>query len=960
MDKARKLTDWKAKRLALAQAATAAPADLTSWLAGTDTLTPEGGELPALDLTMDLSALSESVGELDPDLAAFLKTNPRRRFLRANPLTKPVLAALSTLPGAVLPLLAEARGAVLSAAQGAAPTEDQYNALELLGRCFLAFRVYFAQVASGDVNVAFAKALVAAVFTQDHIDALWDFAPASVTVKDRVLASPETFVVDCLAGLGYTRTGAQLNPTSPAILLTFLLHGPAVAAYVATFPLTKAEETALAKATADTNQADVFLTAIQKARESPDFSRQLAKKGTRIEVVRQGLQLDDLSLPLLPETQHLRAPDPKVASLSELRKKLEVAYAYVLDALKDPGHIDTEGATDAVRNYESLLKSYQTKLQGAPLRDADFQAALAARLFQFLAGRVDSNQPAPSKERRLAALRGDLALSPEQRISLAGQLDLEGRPVFPIPAATFKQAGVPVPNYGDSYTLESRISIPQARRIVEATASRSTTPASTLDCKAGIGRGVAEFKRPYARYTPAGWHAKGIYNAIWLSPDAGIARLYRMGAPVCMFRRHPGETLGEFLGEVAENWHLWLTDPEKKRQASATGADIYLGQSGQDTVYRIHKTDERPLTRINLARRLSAAGVVLTPKGLQGKAKAPGALTWADPATVSADAETYLRALQENNLLPEDVAEEAMALIEKATGARPTRAPTPTYSTAGGDSKMPVTLLFAPPAAGNTVAPEMASVLSPVLLSFADTTFHAYDPAFTNRVRTVATKLLTGQFDAREAAQAASVLGSSGLAVLLARLQQSQNQANPTVNVVAGAMPDLEAAQKKLTKETDGDIQFDARAARSSPAETTRLLELALAGMHPIIIVEGEDRPLDNVTIGLKMLTAAVQFLQSKNRLDVPIVYLYPDVFAEGRLRVPSKNAKGQTVYTSRDVQGAVVQIAMAAAPGSSLIIGTETFSNAAALLSHTLVRANPRQRAVRQVAATWQRTLPF
>lgn len=428
----------------------------------------------------------------------------------------------------------------------------------------------------------------------------------------------------------------------------------------------------------------------------------------KLDVRSDGLVLTRQSAMLLREQHLLAGIESAAVSIGTLREAAEKAYAQFWEKFRTKGS-DKNEVVKLKEAYESAASDLRAALNAtrdeSTEREAVKRDLFSARLTQLFAGRPLAGTPLPSQEDRRALLlaRG------------AALLDYDGYPLYPIPAADLARFGISM-EYGRDTTLASRLTTKDVHALIEATPAKgSRLPApSTLDCRPGI-RGVKQFDRSFNLYVPPNWIERGILNAIWISPDGRFARVYRLGAPVCTFKRHTTannrtETLTEFLKEVCSNWTLWLVDPEHKRMADnkrAFSNQIYLGQSGVDEsgapipMFRINSPGSTdPLSPSNFENRLKLAGGRIDGSRLRvagnessrNQHRAKGTqLVWTDNADVAiTDGEKYMNALRS---IGEVADEEAESAIRKMLSAGQDDTAQPEESE--GSATNAVSLIFA-------------------------------------------------------------------------------------------------------------------------------------------------------------------------------------------------------------------------------------------------------------------------
>lgn len=396
-----------------------------------------------------------------------------------------------------------------------------------------------------------------------------------------------------------------------------------------------------------------------------------------------GLVLTPESRKLLSEKGLMARVSGAVVQISDALASAESKYAKFVELLQTPTSSRDE-LSDAKGAYEAAARNLRAAIS-ANANEGTSAAAVTrdlvnARMTQFFAGRALAGSPAESQASRRATLRA---------LHVAARLDYYGYPVYPIDAAELHRRGIGAIDYGADRTLGSRLSLADVGKIISASPTQGGRVAapSTLDCRPGI-RGFRQFNRPFNLYTPPGWGQNTIMNAIWLSPDGNYARIYRLGAPVCSFKRHTNqggktESVDEFLREIASNWTLWLTDPEHRRAAAGSKAFsniIYVGQSGYPFVFRVNAAGTpEPLAVHNFEKRLKNAGGAVVGNNLvrdpakgapeHERLKAGGyQVEWApSESAVTVDAEMFAHALRDIGEVSANETEETLRKILRGT-----------------------------------------------------------------------------------------------------------------------------------------------------------------------------------------------------------------------------------------------------------------------------------------------------
>jgi len=794
-------------------------------------------------------------------------------------------------------------------------------------------------------------------------------------------------------------------------LAELLAYGPFFSAWrvVTAATLSEVEKTAVIESSREypvslpsiENYSSWILGGARTAEALGGLQRILAKVGNDVKIVQPGLVLLADSKKLLAGFQPARG-EAAVAGVASTAAEANAAYATLVEGILGERKLGPDALQAAARAYEDAATRLRLAISDSGSEgDEGFRSRVEARLMHFLAGRTAAGAENISKDRRLTALRGPLA----------SYLDFYGRPLFPIPTQALSAAGVPPLDYGRLYlegeegpnaTLASRVTLPQARTIIERTsgrAGRSPVSTSTLDCKPGVGRGIASFPRPYTDYRPESWPARGLLNVIWLSPDGQVARIYRLGAAVCAFQRKPGESLPEFLAEVAENWNLWLTDPQHVRQGRGYAKEIFIGQSGDPAgvMYRINTDADRSnLSRNTFARRAKEVGIVLSAAAPNriGLAFAEGSpayqtrietgkiVKWADTADIGPDAETYMAAMVAAGLVTDEEAERRVQEILR-------EAPSVGASQAAGaqasrEGLADLVVLFPPttirmggtdiPTGGTGTLPtrsikSVGGIPSQQMDGFEDTVVEfllnsdspfkrarIYDRSYRGRLKSLSLELAAGKISGVQRDQAIQALrGSAAATILNDMLTRSPVTGRQFVVIAGEVSPKDRPLVPEVEKETENQFILSREASRISEAEGKKLLALAVKAEAPIMVVDVQDIEIGDLNAraaddGLAMLKELYAVLAKEGRiLTTPVVYAFAG----------SRNA-----YR---VDSAITQFKEAIAKGLETLpdrvpLTAVEFKDLGAKGSAALRRraANPRQRMVRQVAAQWMRTYPF
>jgi hypothetical protein len=830
-----------------------------------------------------------------------------------------------------------------------------------------------------------------------------DAAPPSVTIGSGASATevPLTKTAltairsEFLAGLFYKFDEfGVLSLRNSGQVADILANGPFAAAWVAAnasrFATDQQALQSISESGAPQNEINAIEAGVDEIQSVPVVGdgenlgalRRLIVKNTSetAVVTEKGFILTPSSKSLLPRITP--GVDARAAtSVADRHVRANEAYTAFLEAIMVTGRVDVDKAAAAARAYEARLSDLQQMIGANEDTSPAFRSTVEAMLVHFLTGRVRPGEERISKDRRLAALKGPLA----------SYLDFHGRPLFPIPSDTLVSLGLPPINYGEGATLDSRITLPQARHMIDQTSGRGAQRApstSTLDCKAGVGRGINEFPRPFTGYRPSNWAENGLLNVIWVSPDGQVARIYRLGAAVCMFRRKPGERLGEFLSEVAENWNLWLTDPEHKRMGRQYASEIWIGQSGDPNGYmfRINtSSDKANLSRNTLGRRLLDAGgkfnekdskiVTVDPVGSaanQRKIHTRKIAVWGAPDEIEADARTYVEALQAAGLLA-DVDAEAMltSILSSIVTAGSTQAASAAASRA---VQADLIVLFPPtsymkdgqdtPTGGSfTIPTDFETTVSRFLLNPNSPykRLRIYDRSFVGAPRSVAVRFASRKFSDAEMSSKLTIdtLLRTPAGALIVESMAEAVVPGRNLRIVAGEAPQKERQNElELERASDGTITFDPSVAKISPRLVAQMLSATLETVAPILLVETQDVPIDRSNAdrdGLAMLYNADPGRESVyKKLGVragstPILYAYPSVRGEYAVKTRIERIKEAV---AADLGISPDQIPLQAVSFDRLA------ENGPGSLRKLV--ANPRQRMVRQVASQWMRTYPF
>lgn len=915
------------------------------------------------------------------------KENPLRAFRRLkakkNPVSPDMLDALLMVPADARPGLAQAAGALEAAKSGGILTPAQETGVKYLGAvCAVASvliqRIPAALRDSEEIITALADQVYRRTFLSDAFSVMQTGTPLSVDLTgiqidvDKTTASLMEEVA--LAGPFYRiDLSGRLSLRRSRTIGTLFGLSPLLGVWleqIGTVPPDLAQ--GLQEAI-----GPIGASKLEQAEAAADGT--LARPPTRLverlenrRVVRvAGLCLTAPSQALLVGFQQRPAP---AEGLDALRTQAETAYKAVLTAVSNRQAPDPARLEGLIEAYEQAVRRLQEKIQ-ASQADADpaFASQVESRLSHFLFGRVAPGEDRPSVERRLQALMGSAARGEAPVPGPVGlYLDFYGRPVFPIPPETLKAAGVRPIDYGGGQTLGGRLTLRQAAGLVRQS-GKGDVATSTLEAKPGVGRGLREFGRPYTGFKPACWAPNSILNVIWLSPDGQIARIYRAGAMVAMFRRAPADSLLEFLKGVAENWNLWLTDPQHKRELKQSAQIVWLGQSGDahGLLYRVNTNGDRvPLGSNTLPRRLAAAeaqvkGDHIVPAVKPGTARYEAALqrgllkVWGTPEEISQDAEIYMSAMEAAGYAQNSEVETEMKRILGGVGLSK---PADTASTTSG--RVPsLVVLFSPtgyykktdngvdwvPTGGTGTVP---TGIEDTVYPFIGTAARAFpqvkllDRSFKRTARRAGTLAAAGKLSPQDLVVAQTrVLPMSPLAELLVELTAEEPAADTKFLVLAGSPSrDLAPAEKEIEEASKGSIMFSPAVRAVSEDSDVRLLEEALRSPAPILVVETQDVPADSSEAnkklsGLGLLADVYIQLRNQDRvLQTPVVYAYPAIRGDTSVQQALTSMR---VYLARE---------LAVEPGKIRLYALSFEQLAAhglASLGVAPVRANPRRKSL-------------
>jgi hypothetical protein len=718
--------------------------------------------------------------------------------------------------------------------------------------------------------------------------------------------------------------------------------------------------------------------AVEKLRALPqdelgNAARVVANENNARTVTKQGFILTDASLRTLAGGPVI---EEAVASIADARKAAEDTYAsFVSAALTAQPGDDTSGLRALMSKYESAAQSLRSGLtslaeQGLDTeKDPVLSSLIEARVVHYLAGRTAPGGRADNRDTRLLRLRD----------SVSRLLDVYGRPLVPLDKRILANLGLPAMNYGIGYTLESRPSFSEMRSLVIGTTTKGEgKPASTstLLCRPG-NRAVREFSGSFKQYRPHAWTGKDLLNIIWLSPDGQLARLYRGGPSICILRRHPGESLQAFLQEVAENWSLWLTDPVHQRQTKSLAQIVWLGQSGDTSaaMYKLNtKSDRGPLSRSTMAARMRRAGVAIAADGnnLVPPAKAEDRkkrisdgyiIQWGGSDDVQADADVFLDAMQQANLIEHPEVTKVMGqLFGDQVGAKQAA------SAAENREAPPGLIVLSPPLTehkmgqhvgigGTGTLPTDIGTLVTFLLGGAIAgPIRIYDQSYTTERNTRLRSLQAALADEDAPATSQTSVLTNSLAGRLIR-DRLNDEEGPRLAIVAGApvggsSSEVVEKQDQLESTTKGLITFSKVAGRVMTKNVEELLEMALSAGAPVLVVDTHDVP-DSAPRDKSGLTLLAQVAASmaKSKTLYPVVYVTPE-----KSQRASNSVAALRSELAMAMERAVEDIPIMYATYETLKKYQRTLQRAVA----NPKRRNPRQREVRQVASLYMRTYPF
>ena len=832
---------------------------------------------------------------------------------------------------------------------------------------------------------AVAEMLTGVVGTSEFIKNCISDGTASVTVRNKqyTVSPDEKGFIRTLfrAGPLYSiNARGKVEPRSQASVGTLFARGFRWGAWVETAPTGSAADTeALRQSNLPFQAASrEAVDAVEELRALPqdelgNAARVLVDEDNDTIVRQQGFILTDASLRLLVSGPGVAEA---VASIADARKAAEDTYAtFVGAALSAQPGSDTSGLRSLMAKYESAaqnLRSGQASLAEQGLdteQDPVVSSLIEARVVHYLAGRTAPGGRADNRDSRLLRLRD----------SVSRLLDVYGRPLIPLDKRILANLGLPAMDYGKGYTLESRPSFSEMRGLVIGTTAKGEgKPASTstLLCRPG-NRAVREFSGPFKQYRPHAWAGKELLNIIWLSPDGQLARLYRGGPSICILRRHPGESLQAFLQEVAENWSLWLTDPVHQRQTKNLAQIVWLGQSGDASaaMYKLNtKSDRGPLSRSTMAARMRRAGVSIAADGnnLVPPSKAEDRkkrisdgyiIQWGGSDDVQADADVFLDAMQQANLIEQPEVTKVMGqLFGDQVGAKQAA------SAAENRDAPPGLVILSPPLTdykmgqhvgigGTGTLPSDIGTLVTFLLGGAIAgPIRIYDQSYTTerntRLRSLQAALAD---DDAPAASLTSVLNNS-LAGRLIR-DRLNDEDGPRLAIVAGApvggsSSEVVEKQVKLESATEGLITFSKAAGKVLTKNVEELLEIALSAGAPVLVVDTHDVPesAPREKSGLTLL-AQVAASMAKSKILYPVVYVTPEKSQRAINSVASLRNE-----LAKAMEMAVDDIPIMYATYDTVKKYKTNLQRAVA----NPKRRNPRQREVRQVASLYMRTYPF
>ena len=772
-------------------------------------------------------------------------------------------------------------------------------------------------------------------------------------------------------GFFYQSSQGKLLDRNPRQIVLLLLVGPFAASLLEAHPQNVSKETkASINSGLKAERVEVLGRAIENIAETPEGERGPADRTFSLDsgVTQNGFVLTQASKRLLPGFPEAAQA---VGTVPELHKKTRDAYSKLIELFQDK-NTPADVLKKAVSTYEQNLSLLLKKLEETgEATDVDTRSLVEAKIMHFLSGRTAQGETIPSRETRTQILHNEILR----------YLDFYGRPVTPIDAQTFIARGVNPPEYGLS--LGNRPTVRQAQQMIDRTSGESgkkPIATSTLACSASIGRGVNEFPRPYAGHKPNNWNAQGILNVIWLSPDSQIVRIYRLGAPVCMLRRAKDESLMEFLGEAAENWSLWLTDPRHTQRAQRVVSNVYIGQSGDPNgnVYRINSSgDKVPLSRSSFSRRLTLAGAAIgNDKIVQvdetkievlrtnGKI-----IQWADPQQVQDEARNYLEAMRSAGLIQNTEVEAIFRQLVSPTGGSEQSSeeapkdtlivlfpPTYVYSRGGrinlgGTGQVPTGRTSADPSFKKSIIPCLITSSAPFK------TIRVYDPSLTGSLRSQALKLALEQINPKNMEAVQSELLSTPAGLLINAVMTNATREGLQVNIIAGG-DNTKASEGELKTKSEGAVTFALDGSRLKENQKTELLELALKPSAPILIVEVHDTSLAGAqrgksdqkrNDGIELIEEVYALLMRQNRAtETPVMYVYPE----------SRETKGDVALHIAKMKTAIA--AELEVESTAVPLYAVEYKNLASQMGQLFPKSNPRRRMLTQVASQWMRTFPF
>jgi hypothetical protein len=428
---------------------------------------------------------------------------------------------------------------------------------------------------------------------------------------------------------------------------------------------------------------------------------------------------------------------------------------------------------------------------------------------------------------------------------------------------------------------------------------------------------------------------------------------------------------------VAENWSLWLTDPEHQRQTHALAQIVWLGQSGDISaaMYKLNtKADRGPLSRSTMAARMRRAGVSIAADGnsLVPPAKAEDRkkrisdgyiLQWGGSDDVQADADIFLDAMQQANLIEHaEVTKVLGQLFGDQVGAKQAE------SAEENREAPPGLVVLSPPLTehkmgqhvgigGTGTLPSDTGTLVSFLLGGAIAgPIRIYDQSYTTERNTRLRSLQAALADEDAPGTSLTSVLTNSLAGRLIR-DRLNDEEGPRLAIVAGAPVGGSASevlekQNKLESTTKGLITFSKAAGKVMTKNVEELLEIALSAGAPVLVVDTHDVPesAPSDKSGLALL-ARVAASMAKSGTLFPVVYVTPEKSTRAANSVAALRTELAKAL-EKDAEDIPIMYAT-----------YDTVKRYQSNLQRAVAnpkRRNPRQREVRQVASLYMRTYPF